>query len=276
MIIQPEQLTSTLSYYAPRLVLALLVLMVGWWLSGATARRLRQGLLKLPGDPRTLAPLLAELSRYVLLLTAIALAVATLGVPMESIFAVLGGAVIAIGFALKDMLANVAASITLLVRQPFKVGDSICIGDTQGEVEAIGLFTTLVRHWDGVLREIPNSLIDTTVVQNFTRGGRRLVEVPVRLSYEANLDQVREMLLGLAQAESWVLSTPAPQVLVMGLGEGSVQMVLRCWTHFDQWLSVRCALAERALRSLAAAAVPLAGPPALTTPELVGLNRLSR
>lgn len=276
MVVSHEQVTSILSYYTPRLVLALVVLSLGWWLSGAIARRIRKVLLKLPGDTRTLAPLVAELSRYLLLFTAIALAVATLGVPMESIFAVLGGTVITIGFALRNTLANVAASITLLVRQPFKVGDSICIGDTQGDVEAIGLFTTLVRHWDGVLREIPNSLIDTTVVQNFTRGGTRLVEVAVHLTYEADVEQVRRLLLSLVQTEDHVLAQPAPQILVMGLGEGSVRLVLRCWTRFDQWLSVRCALAERVMRTLAAAKVPLAGPSPVSSAELMALTGGSR
>jgi small conductance mechanosensitive channel len=276
VVVSHEQVTSILSYYTPRLVLALVVLSLGWWLSGAIARRLRKVLLKLPGDTRTLAPLVAELSRYLLLLTAIALAVATLGVPMESIFAVLGGTVITIGFALRNTLANVAASITLLVRQPFNVGDSICIGDTQGDVEAIGLFTTLVRHWDGVLREIPNSLIDTTVVQNFTRGGTRLVEVAIQLPYEADVEQVRRLLLSLVQTEDHVLAQPAPQILVMGLGEGSVRIVLRCWTRFDQWLSLRCALTERVMRTLAAAKVPLAGPWPVSSAERMALTGGSR
>lgn len=118
--------------------------LIGLLVAKILRRRVSTYLQKHAKDP-TLILFLVN-SAYISLLIVVGIVIlSVLGVPTASMIALLGAGGLAIGFALKDSLSNVASGLLLVFLQPFRIGDSVEISGTQGVVEKIELFTTLIK-----------------------------------------------------------------------------------------------------------------------------------
>lgn len=158
------------------------------------------------------------------------------GVNTTSIIALLGAAGLAIGLALKDTLSNIAAGIMLLVLRPFRSGDFIEAGSVTGTVKAIGLFTTVLETGDGLYISAPNSRIWGSPIKNFTKNGKRRMDLIVGIAYTDSIDTGFEALLGVIKDEPRFLAEPSPKVMVQAMADSSVNLQLRAWaTVADYW-----------------------------------------
>lgn len=146
------------------------------------------------------------------------------GVNTNSIIALLGAAGLAVGLALKDTLCNIAAGIMLLILRQFRVGHFIECGVYTGTVKEIGLFTTILETIDGLYLSMPNSSLWGTPIKNFTRNGKRRMDLVVGISYGDSIDKGFEVLKEIVEAESRFLKDPGPQVMVQALGDSSVNL----------------------------------------------------
>jgi len=217
------------------LIGAILILIIGWWLARRAQGVTHRLLDRIPGLDATVKPFLGSLARYTVLLITVVAVLAQFGVQTTSIIAVLGAAGLAIGLALQGTLQNVAAGVMLLLR-PFQIGDYIDAEGTAGTVEATGLFMTELTTFDGVYRSVPNAQLWGRAILNYSRNPTRRLDVPVGIAYEDDIGRAFEVLLPLMQGDDRVQAEPAPQVMVLNLGESSVDLNLRCWTaRGDYW-----------------------------------------
>lgn len=221
------------------LLSALLIFFFGLFVGRSLSKRLKKSRFGGSHLDATLRPVFASVVFYLILAMTLYAVLIKVGVPPASLLAVFGGAALAIAFALRDTLANIAAGVMLLVLRPLKVGDFVDIGQsTVGTVELIGLFTTTIRNMENIAVYLPNSLVWGNRIQNFGRHVNRKAIIDIGVGYGTDLDAARTLLLDvLAGQEDIVQDAPTPpEVYVMGFGDSAINFSCRCWLPGDNWL----------------------------------------
>lgn len=180
--------------------------------------------------------LINKFSGAIIFATAVVLALDILGINVMPFVAGAGVAGVAIGFAAKDTLSNLIAGVLLIIDRPFEVGDRIEVWSaprgsaTWGDVLDVGLRATRIRTTDNIVIIIPNNEIMTRDIVNYTAINERIrVRINVGVSYNANIDRAKELVVEVAKSAEWVAAEPAPKVVVRNFGESSVDLQLRVW-----------------------------------------------
>jgi small conductance mechanosensitive channel len=190
----------------------------------------------------TLMPLISAMAAYLVYTLGLLIVLDVFGVNTNSIIALLGAAGIAVGLALKDTLSNIAAGIMLLFLRPFTVGDFITCGDVSGSVREIGVFVTVIETADGLYISAPNNSLWGGAIKNFTRNGKRRMEITVGIDYQDSIEVGLKVLLAVAATESRLLADPAPQVMVFSMGDSSINLQLRMWAPVDVYWEIYWAM----------------------------------
>jgi small conductance mechanosensitive channel len=172
----------------------------------------------------------------------------------------LGAASLAIGFALKDFLSNIAAGFVLIFLRPFKVGDYINVQSATGTVTEINLFMTVLNTQNNEALFIPNNQVVTNCVTNYTHNTIRRLDIPVGIDYNADIKKVREILLQEMTANQQTQSDPPPMVAVQNLGDNSIQLIARLWVDKDYYTQIKFDLLEQFKISLDAANITIPFP----------------
>lgn len=264
-----------LTVWGMRVLSAVLILLLGLWL----ARMLVTLASKAMGRAH-LDDMLINFARRVLYTAALVVVFVTvmaqLGVQTTSLLAVIGAAGLAIGLALQGSLANVAAGVMLIALKPFRVGDVVKVAGEEGVVQEVRVFQTVIKTFTSHEVILPNSQITSQPIVNFTALGQRRVDVPVGISYDADIREAREVLLTLAGNHERVLEDPEPSVMVNGLGDNSVDLTLRAFVNTPDFASTRSDLLEAVHREFGKAGIGIPYPQRdvhLFMPEGVRIDR---
>ncbi len=252
------QLSALAAVALPRLLSAIVLVVVGWWLADKADRALRR-LIDGRIDP-TLTSVVASLARYGILVVVGVAVLGQIGIQTTSVLAALGAIGLAVGLAMQGTLANVAAGMMLLWLRPFKVGDFIDTGAFAGAVKDVGLFATEMHSWDGIYQFVPNAQLWNVRLINYSRLPTRLVEVQFGVSYSDDLTKGQQVLLELARNDSRVLREPEPIVFVSALADSAVTISLRCWGATSDYWPLRRQLTERGKLALEAAGLSIPFP----------------
>ncbi len=243
------ELVRAVTTWGLKIVVALALAVLGWLVAAWAAGRVQRLAERSGRVDKTLISVIGKITRLAVLAFVLVAVLDNLGVDTASFLAFLGAAGLAVGLALKDTAADVAGGIVLLILRPFSVGDAVSIGTTGGVVDEIGIFQTTLTSFEGVPIVVPNSKVRTSEIQNFTRAGKRRIDLTIRVSYGADLERVRTVLTDLVRSEVRVLTEPPPLVDVTNLGESSVDVLVRVWTapsvHFDTKLALARAVKQR-------------------------------
>jgi len=253
MEIDFEQLVNAfvtvLTGYGLRVLGGVLILIGGWIVSGWVARRVRRWADKSEKMDDTLKPLLIKIARLAVLAITFVAVLNNFGIQTTSIIAVLGAMGLAVGLALQGTLSNVASGIVLLVLRPFEVDDFIEVGGTMGTAIEIGLFATELKQTNGVIVTMPNGQVWGSRISNFSRNGIRRAEIDIGISYSDDIGKAFAACLDVVGNEARVLEEPAPNVIVVDLGDNSVDLRVFAWTQSSDCFAtsndLRRALKER-------------------------------
>ena len=161
------------------------------------------------------------------------------GVDVTSFAAILAAAGFAVGMALQGTLSNFAAGVMLLVFRPFQIDDYISVGDCEGTVEEIELFTTRLNTADNRHVIVPNGEVFGQTMVNFTRNSMRRVDVNVGCAYDADIATTRTVLMNAINNIEGSIQTPRPQVYLVDLGDSSVNWQCRVWAAPQDFWAVR-------------------------------------
>lgn len=245
--------------YGLRLIGVIVIFLVGRWLARALSRGVKKLLTGRKVD-EVLVQFASNLARYAVL-TFVALACLELfGIQTLSFIAVLGAAGLAVGLALQGTLAHFAAGVMLLLYRPFKVGEFIQTAEVMGEVEKVGLFSTTLITPDRTTITVPNGKIWGSTIQNFSDQPNRRVDVPVGVSYEADLDRAQETMVKALRAVPGVLSDPIPAAYLKGFGASSVDFELRCHCAPADYWTVREQMIRACKKALDQARIAIPAP----------------
>ena len=234
-----SSLTGMAVDFGLKLLAALVVLMGGMWVAKRIARAFKRMLERRNADP-SLVSFLGSFINILLRIFVIIISLATVGVQMTSIVAVLGAASLAIGMALSGTMQNFAGGIIIMFLKPFKVGDIISISDDKtGVVKRIMIFTTEIHTFDNQVILLPNGALSNGQIINLSSTGTRRAELEVAISYGDSVDVARKEILSIIKADKRVLKTPEPNVFVSELADSSVKLTVRYWTASDDMLPSR-------------------------------------
>lgn len=160
------------------------------------------------------------------------------GVDSVSIAALFGGAGVGIGFAVKDIFSNFAGGAILLTFKPFKVGDFVELDSTSGEITSISIFSTEMNSIDHKKIFIPNGLIVTNKIINYSANKVRRVEIVFGIGYAEDFRKAIHILKDISEAHSKVLQNIEKTIRVQNLGDSSVNILFRVWCKNDDYWSV--------------------------------------
>lgn len=168
---------------------------------------------------------------YLVFVFGLVVGLQSLGLDLSSLV-VLGGALgVGAGFGLQPIVSNFVSGLVLLVERPVRLGDRVEVSNTYGDVMRIGGRSTWIRTNDNEIIIIPNSEFVTERVTNWTANDRSVrFSVPVGVSYGSDPEEVRKLLLGIAEKHPDVLAEPAPEVVFDELGDSSLNFLLRVFT----------------------------------------------
>lgn len=158
----------------------------------------------------------------------------TLGVESTSFAAVLASMGLAIGMALSGQLQNLAGGVIILLTKPFTTGQIIEAQGVVGTVRSVSLFHTLVATADNKVIFVPNGLLSSGLITNYTHSTTRRIEWQVSISYGEDVERVREVLRRIVLAEERILADPAPFVALLSMDDSAVRMVVRGWTKTEE------------------------------------------
>jgi len=233
-----------LAFYGLRIIAAILIFVIGRWVSKAVKKILQRLMARKEMDA-TLISFAASIVYFSLLTFVIIAALNQLGIQTTSLIAVIGAAGLAIGLALQGSLANFAAGVLLIVFRPFKAGDYIEGGGVAGIVEEIEIFTTKLRSPDNRTVIVPNAKLSGDNITNYSAKSERRLDLTIGVAYHDDLKKVKELLKQLADEDPRILKDPAPVVGVLELADNSVNLVLRPWVKTGDYWDVHFDLVQK-------------------------------
>ncbi len=223
--------------YGPKILLAIIVLVVGLWIINRFTRATRR-LMEAREVNVSLIGFVSSLTNIglkVLLLVSVA---GMIGIQTTSFIAILGAAGLAIGLALQGTLANFAGGVMILIFKPYKVGDLIQAQGHLGVVKEVHIFVTVLLSPDNKTIIIPNGAISNGDITNYTTEGTIRVDLTFGIAYEANIKQAKDVLMNVLTSHPKVLKDPVPFVGVSELADSSVNLAVRPYCKPEDYWEV--------------------------------------
>ena len=203
------------------------ILLGGWLLAGIVSKALSRLATKHLDVHR--AFLVRRISFYLILILSFVTALNEAGINLSVVVGAAGVASVAIGFASQTSMSNLISGIFVVIEKPFMVGDTIRIGATIGDVSSMGLLSTILKTPDNIMVRIPNENLMKSEIFNVTRYPLRRFDLPLSLSYGADLDRARQVLLEVALQHALALKEPGPSVTFRDYGLSSINITFSVW-----------------------------------------------
>jgi small conductance mechanosensitive channel len=247
-----------LTHYGLRILAAVAVLLLGRFLAGRL-RKLTKEVLDRPDIDKALSEsmesILIRLVFYGTLVLAGIVALAILGVPVTAILSVSSALLVVLAVALRESLANFAATIIFMIYQPFRVGEEIESLGRRGIVREIQLFSTVLRQPDRSLAVLPNGDLQKDGLINYTRLGISRVDLAFTLKYEADVEKAWSIIMEIMTDDECVLEEPPPVVVVMNMGENGLEMQARPFVRYIDYDPVQFSFRQWITEALNAACI---------------------
>ncbi len=208
------------------IAMVLLAVIIALWLAGMLERRLA-GASHMDPNVRLV---LARISRAVLLIVAILIALPMVGINLTTL-SMFGGALgVGLGFGLQKIAANYVSGFIILLDRSLRIGSLITIGNERGIVKEITTRYTVLRASNGIESIVPNEILVSSVVQNETLSDNQVsLTLSFQVSYTADVEQAMAILVEVAREQRRVLQKPPPSAYLTSFGENGIQLRLGCW-----------------------------------------------
>ena len=237
-------LNDVVFLYVPKLIMACIVLGVGWKLINLLNKVMKRAYERHQVDP-SLQEFLHSLIDIILKVLLVLTAMGILGIQMTSFIAILGAAGVAIGMGLQGTLQNLAGGVIILLLKPFKVGDYIEQGSYAGFVESIQIFNTTLRTYDARKIIVPNTELATKSLINHFNLPQRRVTIEVGLAYGMSVEKAKEVMLRVAAENPLVLQDPkVPFATLEKFSDSALTMRLYAWTLPENYWTTLYSLNE--------------------------------
>lgn len=229
---------------------AVVILLVGFTVSGFFGRRVRALGVTYEHLDDTLFNFLGNILRYVILGLTGLFVLNTFGIQTTSIVAIIGAASLAIGLALQGTLSNVAAGVMIIFFRPLKIGDFVQVNDVVGTVKDITLNYTEIANLGNVQVVVPNADVWGNTIYNYSVYDTRRAEWEFGVGYGANLAQAEQVIRDTIMADQRSLADPEPFVQVNNLGSSSVDFLVRVWCKSGDYFQYQADMKRKVKEAL--------------------------
>ena len=246
-------LEKILLYFAEPLVIILVMT-----IASKIALKLMKTFLSKSSLDEALHKFILSIMKYGLLIITLLIVLESMGLDTKSLITVLGVSGGAIALSLKDSLSNVAGGFIILVTKPFSKGDFVDINGTQGEVDQIDVLLTTLKTFDNKTITIPNGVVSTAVITNFTKAERRRVDCMFALDHNADVKLAKELMKKVASGCELILPE---EPIVCGVAQSttsSTEVEFKVWTKTENYWDVKYYLEEKIKDALMDADIAMA------------------
>lgn len=241
--------------YLPKLLLAILTLIIGFWIIGKIVGGVVK-LLNARSVELTLQGFMASLIGGALKVMLIISVASMVGIETTSFVAVIGAAGLAIGLALQGSLSNFAGGVLILFFKPFKVGDVVDAQGFVGIIKEIQIFNTIITTLDNERVIIPNGILSNGPIKNVFTEPIRRVDMTFGISYDDDVLGAKSVLKAVIDEDSRLLeSEKGHEIYVSEHADSSVNLLVRVWcdsenywpVYFDMHEKVKLAFDEKGI-----------------------------
>lgn len=230
-----EEIKLMVIAYAPKVAGAILTLIIGFWLSGFVAKKVRKIMEKKDVDV-SLAPFLTSIVGIGIKILVVLSAASMFGIEVTSFVAIFGALAFAIGLALQGNLSHMAAGVVILLFKYYKVGDYIETQGYAGTVKEIQIFNTLLTTVDNKLIIVPNGGILSEPIENYTAHEDRKIPMTFGIGYDDDIDHAKEVIMRVLKTHDKVDFSKDVDLYVSELADSSVNITVRPWAKTgDFW-----------------------------------------
>ncbi len=237
-----QKFIDMLVEYTPKVVGAIIVMLIGMWVIGRLTKWMRKSL-----DSTSLSielkNFLSSIVRVLLLILLLFSVAGMVGIQTTSFIAIFGAATLAIGMALQGSLGNFASGVMVMLFQPYKIGDVVEFAGVVGEVMDIQIFNTILKTPQGKTIIVPNTIATSDKITNYTTEGAIRVDTLVNIGYDENLDEVRKVLLDYLNNNPLVLKDPGANVAVSSYEDYYMKLGVYAFTdpkdYWDTYFKIR-------------------------------------
>ncbi|MDO9207953.1 MAG: mechanosensitive ion channel family protein [Sulfuricurvum sp.] len=227
-----DQSIAFLTNYSFQIIGALIVVIIGWFVSKYVFNLLMKLFTKHDFDV-TLGKFAANIVRILIFGAMFVIAIGKLGISIAPFIAAIGAVFLTAGLALQGSVANFAAGISLIITRPFKIGDTISVNKIFGVVEEIKLAYTTLRTEDEEIITVPNkNMIGEVIVNSFNY---RIVESSVGISYDDDAEKVIALIKNTIDGFENLSNENKSIVGIQKFGDNAVEIGMRYWVptrHF--------------------------------------------
>jgi small conductance mechanosensitive channel len=234
---EPHHLNAVIFSVLTNIVIALIIVVAGFWLTGVLTRFTTRILKKSETDPGLVSFLGSFLSMALKIMVVVS-AITQLGIPMTSFLTLIGAAGIAVGMAISGTLSNFAGGIMILVLKPFKLGDEIKALGEQGRVSEIQIFNTYLTMPDNKVVIFPNGPLANGNIVNFTREKTRRLEWTFTLTHEASFPEVEETIKRFLLEDKRIITKSPVVVGLDQITEQGMHVKVRAWVKTADFAEV--------------------------------------
>lgn len=249
---------SLVLIYGPRIVLAIIILIVGIWLIRLLKRWFRTFISHRNIDS-TLKPFLLGAVSIVLKVCLLIALLQALGIQMTMFAALIGAFGVAAGLALSGTLQNFTSGILILLLKPFRVGDNIIAQAQEGTVTSIQLFFTVVLTFDNRTVIVPNSKLSNEVIINLSREGRRRLDIELKFPHKTPFDQVKAEIQNAIDNANDIIKDPPGRIGIETVEPDGYKVKIHIWINAHGFHDVRMAFQERLINQFKKGIVRLPG-----------------
>lgn len=256
-----QELPDKAMRFGIRVLLALVFFLIGIQIIKLVRRIVRRSLKRGNADVGVVQFLdsFIKVVLYVVLLFMIA---SEFGLDAASVIALLGSAGVAIGLAVQGSLSNFAGGVLILLLKPFKVDDYIKVDNEghEGTVREIQLFYTKLSTPDNHVVIIPNGSLANSSIMNISALGERKMDIPVTISYDADIRLAKEVLMDVLNSDEAVMQEKDHRVFVQELADSGVKLMVRCWADNEKYWECRWRITEQIKYALDEAGIAIPYP----------------
>ena len=238
-----------ISTYGGRVIIAILVFIVGCFVVKLLMKAIVKAIDKLKID-ETLKQIAKKFLRLLLYAVLIISVVEILGVSMSSVVAILASCGLAVGLALQGSLGNLVGGLMILLFRPFRIGDYIESGGSEGVVKDISIFYTTVMTLDNKQIFVPNGELMNASIVNYTAAAQRRIDLEFKITNDIDAELVKRVLLTAAKETAGVLADPAPFARMGAVDDDTYIFYVRTWCQTGSYWDVYFDLIENCSKAL--------------------------
>ncbi|TMO62988.1 mechanosensitive ion channel family protein [Pseudoalteromonas aurantia] len=248
--------------YSMQVVGAIVILVVGLWLSNRLSKMVEQLMLRHDIDV-TLTNFISNVVKVLLIVMFVIISLGKLGISVTPFVAAIGAASLGAGLALQGMLSNYGSGLAIIATRPFIVGDTIAVKGVSGQVKIIELGHTVLINEEQVEITIPNKHIIGEILHNSFRYS--LVKGEIGIAYHACSDTAIEVVTDVLATYPNVATNPKAQVGIEKFADSAVIISYRYWVPTTQIIESKLAINQQVYKAIKHAQIEIPFPQRVVT-----------